>query len=69
MIESKEIYIGNKFVGEMNNHVMTIYDIYKDQRGRTWIKLIDEKDKKYEFSKEHFKYGLLYEKIERNSKQ
>lgn len=69
MIENKDINIGNKFIGKMNNHVMTIYDIYKDQIGRTWIKLIDEKGKKYEFSKEYFKYLLLYEKIEGNNKQ
>lgn len=41
---------------------MTIYDIYKAQDGYTWIRTIDEKGKKYEFSKEHFKHGLLYEK-------
>ena len=69
LIESKDINIGNKFIGKMNNHVMTIYDIYKDQGGYTWIKLIDEKGKKYEFSKEYFKHNLLYKKIEGNSKQ
>lgn len=63
MIESKDINIGNKFIGEMNNHVMTIYDIYKDQRGYTWIRTIDEKGKKYEFPKKYFKHNLLYEKM------
>ncbi len=55
-LNEEDIYIGNKLRGENNNLIFKILDIFKDENGFEYVKVVEVKtDRKYCIFKSHFK--------------
>ncbi len=62
MIEDEDIYIGNKFIGLVNNEVIEIVDIYCNSNDLFYVKLKDKKGNYHETLISHF-MNLQFERI------
>lgn len=62
MIDDEDIYIGNKFIGLVNNEVIEIVDIYRGSDDLYRVKLKDKKGNHYETLMDHFMH-LQFKKI------
>lgn len=60
MIAENQIYIGNKFIGDINNEKFEIVDI-KNDNGVEYVVIEDKKKKRTYVTKERFKNLLMTE--------
>lgn len=60
MIKENQIYVGNKFIGDINNEKFEVVDI-KNDNGVEYVVIKDKKKKQIYVTKERFKNLLLTE--------
>ena len=60
MITENQIYVGNKFIGNVNNEKFEIVDI-KDDNGVVYVVIEDKNKKRIYVTKERFKNLLITE--------
>ena len=61
MIDDEDIYIGNKFIGLVNNEVIEIVDIYFCDN-KYYVRVKDSKGNHYETLMDHFMH-LQFKRI------
>lgn len=60
MIKENQIYVGNKFIGDINKEKFEIVDI-KNDNGVVYVVIEDKKKKRTYVTKERFKNLLITE--------